>query len=274
MNGDIGFMTIKPDQMQVVNPLLILIFIPLYEVLFYPLLKYVGIRRPLQKLAMGGVLAGVAFVVSAFIEISLRPTYAVMPSSNEAQLRIFNGMNCQYNIGQNIPDLPAFDIGALSSYQNRQQKMDVNSANYNFIFTSNNPACPNGAKTVTLRSGEATTIFLRWNGNQLEAFDYEDSAEKSIDSLPVIRVLANTLTDRTIVLRDKDGNNQFQGNRSTTQRQDIRVSSYDIMVDGTKHGETELRLGGVYTLIIQERTAGAFFVNLQTISDPNTVHML
>lgn len=30
MDGDIGFFTILPDQMQVVNPLLILAFIPLF----------------------------------------------------------------------------------------------------------------------------------------------------------------------------------------------------------------------------------------------------
>lgn len=53
MDGDIGFYTIKPDQMQVVNPLLILIFIPLYEIAFYPLLNLIGIRRPLQKLTGG-----------------------------------------------------------------------------------------------------------------------------------------------------------------------------------------------------------------------------
>lgn len=294
MNGDIGFMTIKPDQMQVVNPFLILIFIPLYEVLFYPLLKYVGIRRPLQKLASGGVLAGVAFVISAFIgntnsntlpsfnikpisftEIALRPTYAVIPGSGEAQLRIFNGMNCQYNIEQNIPNLPTFDINAFSTYQERYQKMDVDSANYNFVFTTTNAACPSTlSKTITMRSGEATSIFLRLNGDLLEAFDYIDSAEKSIDSLPIVRVLANTINHRTIALRDRDGNNQFEGNRTTTQREEIRVSNYDILVDGQKVAEEELRLGGVYTLVLQERTPGAFFVNLQTISDPNTLNML
>jgi dipeptide/tripeptide permease len=53
MNGDIGIYVIKPDQMQVINPLLILIFIPLYEVAFYPLLNLIGIRRPLQKITAG-----------------------------------------------------------------------------------------------------------------------------------------------------------------------------------------------------------------------------
>ena len=36
MNGDIGFYTIKPDQMSVINPLLVILFIPLFEAVVYP----------------------------------------------------------------------------------------------------------------------------------------------------------------------------------------------------------------------------------------------
>jgi len=71
MDGDMGSWDIKPDQLQVLNPLLILIFIPLYDVALYPALKLVGIRRPLQKLTMGGILAGIAFIISGVVELSL-----------------------------------------------------------------------------------------------------------------------------------------------------------------------------------------------------------
>lgn len=71
MNGDIGFYVIKPDQMQLVNPLLILIFIPLFDVILYPLLSKIGIRRSLQKLTLGGILAGVAFVSSALVQFHI-----------------------------------------------------------------------------------------------------------------------------------------------------------------------------------------------------------
>lgn len=54
-----------------VNPLMILIFIPLYEVAFYPLLRFVGIRRPLQKMALGGILAGTAFLFSMFLQMKI-----------------------------------------------------------------------------------------------------------------------------------------------------------------------------------------------------------
>jgi solute carrier family 15 oligopeptide transporter 1 len=39
MNGDIGSYTIKPDQMPVTNPLLVILFIPLFESVVYPCFK-------------------------------------------------------------------------------------------------------------------------------------------------------------------------------------------------------------------------------------------
>lgn len=71
MNGDLGFYVIKPDQMQTVNPLLILIFIPLFEFVIYPLFSKIGLGHPLQRLTMGGILAGIAFLISAFVEFQI-----------------------------------------------------------------------------------------------------------------------------------------------------------------------------------------------------------
>lgn len=71
MSGNLSFYTIQPDQMQMLNPLMILIFIPLYEVAVYPLLSIVGIRRPLQKIALGGILAGIAFICSMLLQLKI-----------------------------------------------------------------------------------------------------------------------------------------------------------------------------------------------------------
>lgn len=70
MNGRIDFLnwTMKPDQMQVMNPLLVLLFIPIFEVVVYPLLAKIGVRKPLQKIALGGFLAALAFILSAFVQ--------------------------------------------------------------------------------------------------------------------------------------------------------------------------------------------------------------
>lgn len=72
MDGEVFGYIIKPDQMQVLNPLLILAFIPIFDQGIYPALGKVGIlKKPLQRLAMGGILAGCAFIISGFLELKL-----------------------------------------------------------------------------------------------------------------------------------------------------------------------------------------------------------
>ena len=71
MDGNIGFYTIKPDQMQFINPLLILVFIPLFEYVFYPFLNVFHVNRPLQKMAFGGILAAVAFLLSMVVQLCI-----------------------------------------------------------------------------------------------------------------------------------------------------------------------------------------------------------
>lgn len=70
-NGSALYFEIQPDQIQMANPLLILLLIPLFEVAFYPLLRIFGIYRPLQKMTFGGILAAVAFVLSMLVQIQI-----------------------------------------------------------------------------------------------------------------------------------------------------------------------------------------------------------
>lgn len=102
MNLDNEYFSIKPDQMQVVNPLLILTFIPLCEYVIYPLLNCIGVRRPLQKMTIGGLLAGAAFVCSAVVQLLIDisdpytvnvvwqiPQYAIMTLGEVKNLKSF-----------------------------------------------------------------------------------------------------------------------------------------------------------------------------------------
>lgn len=71
LNPYVGSIEILPDQIQLANPLLILIFIPLYEVAFYPFLSVLMIRRPLQKMALGGIFAGFSFICSMLLQMEI-----------------------------------------------------------------------------------------------------------------------------------------------------------------------------------------------------------
>ncbi|KAJ8891000.1 hypothetical protein PR048_010509 [Dryococelus australis] len=87
MNGALGSWAIKPDQMQVLNPLLVLALIPLYETVIYPTFAKCNLlNRPLQRMVVGGLLAAIAFGISAVVELQLEVRYlclgaALLPSS-------------------------------------------------------------------------------------------------------------------------------------------------------------------------------------------------
>merc|ERR1712136_250430 len=69
MNGYIGALHLLPDQMQIVNPLLIVTLIPIFEVTLYPCLKAIKFNfSPLRRMGAGMFFAGIAFIVAALIQ--------------------------------------------------------------------------------------------------------------------------------------------------------------------------------------------------------------
>ncbi|XP_031634096.1 solute carrier family 15 member 2-like isoform X2 [Contarinia nasturtii] len=71
MNGDLGFYTIEPDQMQMLDALMCLTFVPLFDTILYPIMGKIGIRQPIHKIIIGGILIGCSFLLAAFLEFSI-----------------------------------------------------------------------------------------------------------------------------------------------------------------------------------------------------------
>uniref|UniRef100_A0A8C5NY81 Solute carrier family 15 member 2 n=1 Tax=Jaculus jaculus TaxID=51337 RepID=A0A8C5NY81_JACJA len=91
MNGDLGFFVLQPDQMQVLNPFLVLIFIPLFDLVIYRLIAKCGINfSSLRKMAVGMILACLAFAVAAVVEIKIDGMTPTQPGSQEIFLQVLN----------------------------------------------------------------------------------------------------------------------------------------------------------------------------------------
>ncbi|ESP00773.1 hypothetical protein LOTGIDRAFT_92134, partial [Lottia gigantea] len=72
MDGHGSLGRIKPDQLQVLNPILILIFIPIFQHIVYPLLDRCKVpNRPIQKMVVGMIFACGAFIIAGFVQIKL-----------------------------------------------------------------------------------------------------------------------------------------------------------------------------------------------------------
>jgi hypothetical protein len=100
MDKDLGFMQIKEEHMLLLQLILVMVFIPLSNWVIYPILKFVGIERPLQKMAAGGIFLGLAFVCAGILEIDLNRK-ELDSSSLDAQ---HNGTLCVYTVRANRSD--------------------------------------------------------------------------------------------------------------------------------------------------------------------------
>ncbi|XP_053240497.1 solute carrier family 15 member 1 [Podarcis raffonei] len=91
MDGDFGPVQIQPDQMQTVNPILIVIMVPVVDAVVYPLIKKCHINfTPLRKMTVGMLLAALAFVVAAVVQVQIDKTIPVFPAAGQSQIKIIN----------------------------------------------------------------------------------------------------------------------------------------------------------------------------------------
>lgn len=68
----LGGLVIQPDQMQAINPVLILLMIPFFDQVVYPALEKVGLSlKPVQRMLAGMVLCSMGFLLSGFLQMAI-----------------------------------------------------------------------------------------------------------------------------------------------------------------------------------------------------------
>lgn len=260
MTGEVGSFTIKPDQMQVVNPLLIIVFIPLWDVLVYPLLHRCGIRRPLQKMTLGMVMAGLAFFISAIVELQLEKSDPIVPGPYEGQLRLFNGIDCPLVIRSNVSDDAQFTLNSMSMFERKHIGVTEKS---NYSFASESSASSSCASSIRLSGNflitpnEATSYFLTrsYERNATPYFVmYKDSPEKPHQGLPTLRVLSTTSQLREVKFKaiDKDIFRLYA--TDSQELKPIPTGVYDVLVDNVPVHNIQIFPGAVYTYVLTEKT--------------------
>lgn len=70
MDGRVGPFVILPDQMNTLNPLIVLITVPIFEAWIYPAVQRICKVTPLRKMATGGCLAAIAFIMAGLLQVN------------------------------------------------------------------------------------------------------------------------------------------------------------------------------------------------------------
>lgn len=192
------------------------------------------------------------------VEIALQPTYPVLPKAGESQLRIYNGRNCEFNVGvgNGIPNfvLPSGDFH-LENVPVPDERLT-----FTMTATTSSQGCSGFTQSGILESGKANSFYLESNS----VIPFEDEPDKSRQGRPAVRVLSNYQGGITVELLGKDGDNYVYNN---TERGDAQASEYSVLVAGRNAGSGfTLKLGGVYTFVITERATNdyvSFFCSIK-----------
>lgn len=257
----LGGYNIKPDQMQVLNPLLILSFIPLFETCFYPVLRKVGIRRALQKMTLGGILAAVAFIMSAILEFSLEKTYAILPNEGNGQIRLFNALNCDVHLNPGFNETTQI-IPALSSYQILQFPIQGNDSYKLHTKISVNSSCPfqlNSLETdILVNPGQAVSDVISQTNKDIAliAAGSADNLDKDTNGLTKLRVFFKSDQKESAVIELKQGlvheKNTLKNNQLSNFFS-IPFGSFKLYVNGSAvNASVNFEPGSIVTLLISD----------------------
>ncbi|XP_075037269.1 solute carrier family 15 member 2 [Mixophyes fleayi] len=100
MNSDFKAFVIQPDQIQILNPLLILALIPVFDLGIYPLFRLCKLNlKSIPRMTIGMILAAVAFAVAAVVEIQINKTNPAVPKAGESYLQVINFAQGDVTIG-------------------------------------------------------------------------------------------------------------------------------------------------------------------------------
>lgn len=69
MDGRIGPFLILPDQMNIFNPLIVLIMVPIFEGWIYPAVGKICKVTALRKMASGGCFTALAFFIAGLLQV-------------------------------------------------------------------------------------------------------------------------------------------------------------------------------------------------------------
>lgn len=119
MDGNVLGIQIVPDQMQVVNPGIVLLFIPLFDRVLYPTFTRLHVlENTLHRMIVGGIAAGCAFISAGMLELVLETTYPELPGKGQASINFINTLPCKVNVYNPFTNLQEIHSAELFRFKN------------------------------------------------------------------------------------------------------------------------------------------------------------
>ncbi|XP_067842684.1 solute carrier family 15 member 1-like [Heptranchias perlo] len=269
MNGNFGGIDIQPDQMQTVNPILILILVPVVDALVYPLIAKCKLNfTPLRKMTVGMFLAALAFVAAALVQIQIDKTLPTFPVGEQSQIKIINAGRSRVNVTLGEPPnsysvLPSEGTEYITVTASGVKNIEVLYGN----MTLNHPFNISEESRHTLLVTNYPDVALELL-NDIEAKPEEGkNAIRFVTGLPNV----GTVTMDGVDFGSLDGLSASNYSLFTKGKKNITVN-----INGTTCSQlsNEFGYGSSFTILINETCINNTF-GLDYFEDikPNSYHM-
>ncbi|KFV89406.1 Solute carrier family 15 member 1, partial [Fulmarus glacialis] len=271
MDGNFVAIQIQPDQMQTVNPILIIVMVPVVDAVIYPLIKKCKIDfTPLRKITVGMFLASLAFVAAALLQVQIDKTLPVFPAAGQSQIKIINlgtdGATVQFEPQlQSVNVMPMESTGYMTFETSQLRSLNITSGNKNII------------KVVKLPGENRHTLGVKNNATDIVAeLLFDNVTSKPEEGNNLIRFINNLPDTITVTM----------GDTSFGTLESLSASNYNLFPGGRKDNITVIRnsmpcsviskalgFGSAYTIVINTCSADTLDVTYSEDIPPNTVHM-
>ncbi|XP_042811975.1 solute carrier family 15 member 2 [Panthera leo] len=261
MNGNLGVFVLQPDQMQVLNPLLVLIFIPLFDLVIYRLVSKCGINfSSLRKMAVGMILASLAFAVAAAVELKINRMTPPQPGPQEIFLQVLNLADDEVKVTVLGDENNTLLEESLRSFQKMphyaQLHLKTKSQDFHFYLKYHNLSV---YTKHSVKEKNWYSLILREDGKNISSMMVKDEENKTANGMTTVRFI-NTL--------HKEVNISLTTDIFLSVGEDYGVSAYITVQSGeyaAVHCRTEdkdfllnmglLDFGATYLFVITNNTS-------------------
>ncbi|XP_041940599.1 solute carrier family 15 member 2 isoform X1 [Alosa sapidissima] len=194
MNMNFGAFVLKPDQMQMLNALLILVFIPVFDMGLYPLIGLCRIKlTPLRKMATGMIFAALAFGAATIVERAVIETVVEPPPASTSLLQVLN--LAQEDVSVNVQGHTHLFPQPIKPYEDPVEYKSVQLKDFKETLTLT--LAINGENRHCVKSfteEEAYTLILSNNVLRADCILVKDNIMKSENGEAHLRFI-NTLSE-------------------------------------------------------------------------------
>ncbi|XP_027652291.1 solute carrier family 15 member 2 isoform X5 [Falco naumanni] len=276
MNADFGIYVLQPDQMQFLNPLLILVFIPIFDLGLYPLINMCKFNfTPIRKMATGMILAGMAFGLAAVVEIKINETDMPRLVPEESLIRVLNLAKNPVQVIIQDRDLFQQPVEAFQKPA-EYSKLILNGEQQSLRFTLQHQGL-SLAFNYTVKEKSVYSLIVFEAEGSLSSRLITDLEAKPENGLAAVRFINGLSQDVNLTI-DSKWFIAVQKNYSASEYSLLERDRYNNGKCITETGEFTLELGlldfgASYTIVITNVSGGAVKIWKSEDIKANNVHM-